>query len=116
MGQHHQVQAVRFERQGREIRDQGRPQLRRVGRRGLTQGQPLMRHAVGLQGVEFGKAELQRVISENVTHGAVELGALPCQEVTTGRGLEPLPHSYNLVAHEVNPAAGLPRQLPLGVA
>jgi hypothetical protein len=75
--QHHQVEAVGRKRQGREIGQQ----RRLAAARRVVHCEPAVRHAVGAQGVDFGRAELQCVIAEHVGHRLVELGLLPCQQV-----------------------------------
>ncbi len=63
-----------------------------------------MWHAVRTQGVEFGKAELQRVESEDVGHRLIELALLPAKQIAAGRGMQPVSQTYNraVLRHEFN--------------
>lgn len=71
----------------------------------MVQRQPLVRHAIGLQAVQFGHAELQRMVTKDIGHRRIDLAAFPFEQVSASRGLEPLVHTYNLTAHDVTTIA-----------
>jgi hypothetical protein len=85
MRQHDQIEAVCLERQRGKVRDQCRlgPCLPIIRMR-FPEGEPLVGHAVGLQRVEFGQAQLQRVIAESVGDRVVEPVLFPAEQVAAG--------------------------------
>ena len=62
--------------------------------RGLDR-EPAMRHPIGAQRVELRQAELQRVEAEQVGDGVVEMTLLPCEQVLSRRGPQPLGQLYD---------------------
>lgn len=59
-----------------------------------------MRHAVGLQGVQFRHAQLEGVVAKNVADGFIKLRTFPGKQILARRGLEPLRQTYNLRVHQ----------------
>ena len=55
-----------------------------------------MKHAVGPQRIQFGKAQLQRVVAKNVAYSLVKLLALPRQQILAGWRFQPFGKTYNL--------------------
>ena len=73
--------------------------------------EPSMRHAVGLQRVELGQPELQRVKAEQVGDGTVEMALLPLEQHLPDGGPQPLGQLYDRAfRHEPDRSARVHRQ------
>ncbi len=92
VGEHDEIKAIRREGQVGEITCQGALHARR--RHGILASQPLMRHAILAQRTQRRETELQRVITEQVGHGPVELRLLPFENVPTRWSLQPFLETY----------------------
>ncbi len=58
-------------------------------------GAPLMRHPVGLQRIDAGQADLDRVETENIGRQTVQPILFPCLDIAACRCLEPRLERYN---------------------
>src|SRR5450755_836086 len=102
--QHDEIEAEILERQRIEIAMQGYAHLRQypivagIGRSSLFSRHPPVRHAIGAQGLEFDEPELQRVKTEQVGDGLIQVALFPFEQVATGGGLQPLGQTYNRAA------------------
>ena len=54
-----------------------------------------MRHAVCAQRIQFGQAQLQCMVAKHVSHGRVQLGLFPRQQVAARWRLKPIVQTYN---------------------